>query len=134
MNEVLVYYLTRPQTTAKGVLVNPFMGLGPGRLIDADGDGFMEFLDPWGGLYLYAENASHKKPTGMNPASFDLVSPGPDGVLGGTITPASGYVPATTPGGITAGADDILVTPPPGPPPAPAPAPLSTGPGNAKQK
>jgi hypothetical protein len=58
-----------------------------------------EYVDPFDPRVIivkYPQYSSLTKPTGMNPKSFDLVSPGPDGELGGTISPGTGYVPATT--------------------------------------
>lgn len=97
-SEVLVYYLHRKLPKGANTY-GPFMKLKAARLVDRDGDGFPEYCDPYGSPYVYAENASDKPPGGMNPGSFDLVSRGPDGVLGGSISPATGYVPATTPAG-----------------------------------
>ncbi|MHC4504601.1 MAG: hypothetical protein ACYTFI_14955 [Planctomycetota bacterium] len=106
MSEVLVQYLARP-CLKDGCVYGPYMLFEEARLTDQDDDGFQEYRDPWGYLFLYAENASHKAPTGMNPKSFDLVSPGPDGELGGSIGPATGYVPATTPAGKAREKDNI---------------------------
>lgn len=106
MSEVLVHHLNRTQVK-DGRRYGPYVELEKARLTDEDNDGFQEYNDPWGGLYLYAENASHEKPTGMNPTSYDLVSPGADGELGGTISPATGYVPATTPAGKAREEDNI---------------------------
>ena len=61
------------------------MELKGARLVDSDGDGFPEYCDPYGNPYVYAENASDRPPGGVNRGSFDLVSRGPDGQLGGTI-------------------------------------------------
>ncbi len=94
-NEALVFYLGRKHKVGANYY-GPYMEFKKERLTDEDADGFREFRDPWGGLYLYAENASHATPTGMNAESFDIVSAGRDGELGGTISPATGYVPATT--------------------------------------
>ena len=106
MSEVLVHYLSRTQVKG-GRSFGPYIELEKARLTDEDNDGFQEYRGPWGNLFLYAENKSHEKPTGMNPKSFDLVSPGPDGELGGTISPATGYVPATTPAGKAQEKDNI---------------------------
>ena len=95
-NEALVYHLCR-KVVAGVNTYGPYSQIGEGRFGDSDGDGFRELRDPCGGLYRYAENASHAAPTGANPRSFDIVSPGPDGELGGTMSPATGYVPAATP-------------------------------------
>ncbi len=95
MSEVLVHYLARSHQK-DGCVYGPYVHIAKDQLADRHDDDFPEYNDPWGNLYLYAENASHEKPTGMNPKSFDLVSPGPDGELGGTISPATGYVPATS--------------------------------------
>jgi type II secretory pathway pseudopilin PulG len=90
MNEVLVYYLgSKLQRGAN--YYGPYMEFKKGRLKDTDGDGLHEYQDPFGGIYSYAENASELSEVGMNPRGYDLVSPGPDGELGGTMDPANGY-------------------------------------------
>jgi hypothetical protein len=105
-SEVIVYYLCRRHK--KGLnLYGPYMEFRKDSLTDEDNDGFEEVRDPLRNLYLYTENASHKKPTGKNPKSYDLVNPGPDGELGGTISPATGYVPATTPAGKAQEKDNV---------------------------
>lgn len=106
MNEALVFYLGRKHVKGYNCY-GPYMEFRKAHVTDDDNDGFKEFRDPWGNLFLYAENKSHKTPTGMNPESFDLVSPGPDGELGGTISPATGYVPAATPEGKAREKDNI---------------------------
>ncbi|MHC5053676.1 MAG: type II secretion system protein [Planctomycetota bacterium] len=96
MNEAMVYHLCRK--LVRGVnTYGPLAAIKDGRFEDSDGDGFRELRDPYGNLYGYGENASHPTPTGANPRSYDIVSPGHDGALGGTISPATGYVPAATP-------------------------------------
>ena len=106
MSEVLVHYLARSHSK-DGCVYGPYVQIAEAQLADRHDDDFPEYNDPWGNMYLYAENKSHEKPTGMNPKSFDLVSPGPDGELGGTISPATGYVPATTPAGKAREKDNI---------------------------
>jgi len=106
MNEALVYHLCRKLTRGMNTY-GPFAEIGEDRLRDSEGDGFRELRDPWGNLYQYAENASHSTPTGANPRSYDIVSPGPDGEFGGTISPETGYVPADTPEGKAAEADNV---------------------------
>jgi hypothetical protein len=106
MSEVIVYYLCRTHQK-DGRPLGPYMVFRKQSLTDADKDGFEEARDLLGNLYLYAENASHKKPTGKNPKTYDLVDPGPDGELGGTISPATGYVPATSAEGKAQGKDNV---------------------------
>ncbi|MHC4253392.1 MAG: prepilin-type N-terminal cleavage/methylation domain-containing protein [Planctomycetota bacterium] len=96
MNEALVHFLCR-RIIRSASTYGPYADIGKGRFADSDTDGFLELRDPYGNLYEYAENASHSTPTGANPRSYDIVSPGHDGALGGTISPATGYVPAATP-------------------------------------
>jgi type II secretory pathway pseudopilin PulG len=96
MNEALVHHLCRK--IIKGASTyGPYVVIDKGRFGDSDVDGYLELRDPYGNLYQYAENASHATPTGASPGSYDIVSPGHDGALGGTISPATGYVPAGTP-------------------------------------
>ena len=105
-SEVLVYYLHR--RLPKGVnTYGPFMEFKGARLVDSDGDGFPEYCDPYGNPYVYAENASDRPPGGVNRGSFDLASSGPDGQLGGTISPATGYVPAAAAAGKAQEKDNI---------------------------
>ena len=63
------------------------------------------FRDPWGGVYVYAQRTP--APGEDPPRPFDIASPGPDGLLGGEMVPGKGYVPATTPEGKAAEADNI---------------------------
>jgi prepilin-type N-terminal cleavage/methylation domain-containing protein len=100
-NEALVYWLGRKQKRGLNTY-GPYMEFKRSRLTDADGDGFQEYRDTFDNLYLYAENESQtaknerdgltNPEVGTNPRTFDLVSPGPDGALGGTITTAGGFV------------------------------------------
>jgi type II secretory pathway pseudopilin PulG len=106
MNEALVYFLNR-KIIKNASTYGPYSEFRESRLVDSEPDGFPELRDPYGNLYQYAENASHATSTGANPKSYDIVSPGHDGLLGGTISPATGYVPATTPAGKAAEADNI---------------------------
>ena len=106
MGEAPVFFLGTGQEKY-GRRFGPYLEFESKHLTDKDGDGFRELRDPWGNLFLYAENKSHEKPTGMNPKSYDLVSPGPDGELGGTISPATGYVPAATDAGKARERDNI---------------------------
>lgn len=106
MNEALVHFLCR-RIVRGASTYGPYVEIGEGRFDDSDGDPFPELRDPYGNLYQYAENASHATPTGVNQRSYDIVSPGHDGALGGTISPATGYVPATTAEGKAAEADNI---------------------------
>jgi hypothetical protein len=105
-NEVLVHYLAR-ELKVKGRIRPPYLSISGERLADEDFDGFQEYRGLLGNLYRYAENASHEKPTGKNPKTYDLVNPGPDGELGGTILPATGYVPAITPKGKAREKDNV---------------------------
>lgn len=43
----------------------------------------------------------------MNDEPFDVVSAGPDGVLGGAMVPGTGYVPAATPEGAAYEQDNV---------------------------
>jgi prepilin-type N-terminal cleavage/methylation domain-containing protein len=107
MNEALVHFLCR-KIIRPASTYGPYAEIGEGRFGDSEPDGFRELRDPYGNLYQYAENASHSGAvTGANPRSYDIVSPGYDGELGGTISPATGYVAATTPEGKAAEADNI---------------------------
>ena len=57
LNEALVYYLGR--RIIKGAnLYGPYVNFKASRLRDDDGDGFKEYLDPFGTHYLYALNPS----------------------------------------------------------------------------
>ena len=108
VDETLALHLgLRFMTGAGGV--GPYMSMAADRLSDVDGDGFMEFCDPWGGAYVYALRtpAPGAANTGSPPRLFDIASPGPDGVLGGRMVPGKGYVPATLPEDIAAEADNI---------------------------
>jgi len=100
MNEALIYALTRKHK--KGLnTYGPYVNLKEGSLQDSDNDGYMEHLDPFGNFYLYAENESQTLQNekdgvedpgvGFQPRSYDLVTPGPDHVLGGTISPENGF-------------------------------------------
>ena len=106
MNEALVHFLCR-RIVRSASTYGPYSEISNKRFEDSEPDGFPELRDPYGNLYRYAENASHATPTGVNPRSYDIVSPGRDGRLGGTISPATGYVPATTPEGKAAEADNV---------------------------
>lgn len=83
-NEVIYHFLgTR---LVKGAnLYGPYVTFKTKRLVDEDGDGFMEYLDTFGTHYNYA-----LRPNG----EYDIVSPGPDGEFGGTIAVGTGFVPA----------------------------------------
>jgi prepilin-type N-terminal cleavage/methylation domain-containing protein len=98
MNEVLYYYLgLRHQ---KGLnMCGPYGKFREKRLVDEDGDGFKEYLDPYGGLYYYAENASDPIRPGKHKDSYDIVSPGLDGMLGAedVMTTEGGYEPTEDP-------------------------------------
>lgn len=103
--ETLAYHLGRRFMIKTGQSFGPYMYMAAERLSDVDGDGFEEFPDPWGGAYVYV---LRKPAPGENPPRFfDIASPGPDGVLGGVMVPGTGYVPATTPAGKAAEADNI---------------------------
>lgn len=106
MSEALVHHLGR-RITKGANSYGPYMLFREKRLTNADTDGFPEYPDPWGRPYLYAENASEPTRPGMNPASYDLVSAGLDGELGGAISPATGYVPASTPEGKECEKDNV---------------------------
>jgi prepilin-type N-terminal cleavage/methylation domain-containing protein len=100
-NEALVYWLTREHRRGMNTY-GPYLGAKQVLLADTDGDGFPEYRDPFGNLYLYAENASQtakneregvaNPEVGANPRGFDVVSAGRDGLLGGTISPETGFV------------------------------------------
>jgi prepilin-type N-terminal cleavage/methylation domain-containing protein len=83
LNETIYYYLgLRHQ---KGVnFYGPYVTFKRKRLRDDDHDNFMEYLDTFGTYYEYALNSS---------GDYDIVSPGPDGQLGGTIDAIDGYEP-----------------------------------------
>ena len=81
-NEFLTYYLGRRLRHGANFL-GPYMEFSERRLEDDDGDGFPVYRDPWRGFYHYVRNDAER--------SFVLVSPGPDGELGGTITPGTGF-------------------------------------------
>ena len=103
-NEVIHYYLGRKHVV--GVhFYGPYVTFKVIRLTDEDADGFLEYRDPWGGVYVYAQRTP--APNENPPRFFDIASPGPDGVLGGTMVPGTGYVPATTPAGKAAEADNV---------------------------
>jgi len=108
-DETLAYHLGRSFVTKTGQSFNAYISMTPERLSDVDGDGFMEFRDPWGGVYVYslrtpAPGATQSK---TPPRLFDIASPGPDGVLGGRMVPGKGYVPATTSEGKAAEEDNV---------------------------
>ena len=108
-DETLAYHLGRSFTTKAGQSFDPYVSMTAERLSDVDADGFMEFRDPWGGVYVYALRppAPGVSDGEAPPRFFDLASPGPDGVLGGEMVPGKGYVPATTPEGKAAEADNV---------------------------
>jgi hypothetical protein len=103
-SEVLVHHLMRRFMTKAG-MCGPYVSVRDDRLSDEDGDGFEEFRDPWGGVYVYAQRTP--APGETPPRFFDIASPGPDGVLGGTMVPGKGYVPATTPAGKAVEEDNV---------------------------
>jgi len=108
-SEVLVRYLT----TAIGIgelRCGPYYdGVPDARLTDSDSDGFRELRDPWGGTYLYALKDIQGKVLTVNDRFYDIVSAGPDGELGGTMVPGTGYVPAATPEGKASEQDNITL-------------------------
>ena len=106
-NEALVYYLGRKHVKGANVY-GPYMEFKEARLVNRDkgeeqatktGVLYPEYIDPFGRYYLYAENLSQQKVggsgVGRNVGSYDIVSPGRDGTLGGTMSAAGGYVEAT---------------------------------------
>jgi hypothetical protein len=99
MSEALVFYLGQEHQVGSG-LRGPYMLFDDNLLTDEDADGFHELRDPWGGLFLYAENLSQNlspdSSVGVNHGFYDVVSSGPDGLLGGTIHPRTGYVPSSS--------------------------------------
>jgi len=107
-DETLAYHLGRRFMIRAGSF-GPYVSMTPERLSDVDGDGFMEFRDPWGGVYVYALRTPAPVATQSKtpPRLFDIASPGPDGLLGGEMVPGKGYVPATTPEGKAAEADNV---------------------------
>jgi prepilin-type N-terminal cleavage/methylation domain-containing protein len=94
MNETMVYYLGSKLVRGLNTY-GPYVQFKESKLTDEDNDGFHEYRDPYGNLYIYAENASQANPVGHNQKTYDLVSPGEDGLLGGTISKDTGYVDAT---------------------------------------
>jgi hypothetical protein len=96
----LVVYLGR-RFRRGGNSYGPYIRVRAMRTGGSPGEGV--YLDPWGSPYRYAENESENllrreqglATVGMKPGSFDLLSAGADGELGGTIAPATGYVPAS---------------------------------------
>ncbi|MHC4253393.1 MAG: hypothetical protein ACYS9X_30110 [Planctomycetota bacterium] len=103
-NEVIFCYLGRKHRVGES-FYGPYVTFKPRQLTDEDSDGFQEYRDPWGGVYVYAQRtpAPGEKP----PRFFDIASPGPDGGLGGRMVPGKGYVPATSPAGKAAEADNV---------------------------
>jgi hypothetical protein len=98
MSEALVYYTCSKLN--KGLhQYGPYVKIDRNGIVDLDGDGYPEYQDPFGSLYLYAENASDSAQPGVNRNSYDLVSSGFDCQLGGTMSPSTGYVPASSPQG-----------------------------------
>lgn len=93
-SETLVYYLgsTLEVTQEFGILTTkgPYIEF-KGNLLDNDGDGLKGIENPYGGWIMYAENASsnigkeESEFVGKKPKSFDIVSSGPDGILGGSL-------------------------------------------------
>ncbi len=85
LNETIYYYLGLRHR--KGVnFYGPYVTFKRKRLRDDDGDRMMEYLDTFGTHYHYALNPS---------GGYDIVSPGPDGILGvagEVIDLATGYV------------------------------------------
>jgi hypothetical protein len=102
-NEVIHYYL-REHSDGEHIF-GPYFGFKEEHLTDADGDGLLEYRDPWDGVYVYAHRTP--APNEIPPRFFDIASPGPDGKLGGRMVPGKGYVPATTPAGKAAEADNV---------------------------
>ncbi len=99
-NEALVYYLGRKHVKGANVY-GPYMEFKESRLADRDGNDYEEYLDSFGRYYLYAENKSVQNPNGTgegrNVGSYDIVSAGRDGRLGGTMSAAKGYEVADVP-------------------------------------
>jgi prepilin-type N-terminal cleavage/methylation domain-containing protein len=98
-NEALVYYLGRKHVKGANVY-GPYMDFKQSRLVNRNASdetdvAYVEYLDPFGRYYLYAENTPG---VGRNKGSYDIVSPGRDGRLGGTMSAASGYTEVTTGG------------------------------------
>jgi len=106
--EALVHYLGQVQRK-EGHAFGPYMEFSEDRLTDSDEDGFKEFRDPWGGPWLYAQRPPSPDAAEADATSrgYDIASPGPDGLLGGQMVPGKGYVPATTPEGKAAEADNV---------------------------
>jgi hypothetical protein len=102
MSEALVHYLGSAMDV-RGRQVGPFMDFRDDSLTDEDGDGFREFRDSWGNPILYARTRRAED----QPRLYHIVSAGPDGKLGGTITPKVGYEPAKTPEGRELEKDNI---------------------------
>jgi len=86
-NEALTHHLTTRFKIGERY-VGPFMTSPAAQTRDGDGDGFFEFYSPMGGKYEY------RRLQGMGGLSiYLLIDPGEDRNLGGTINPASGFVP-----------------------------------------
>jgi len=107
MDEVLAYSLGRALPLGETHMAGPFMVFGEGNLSDRDGDGFREFLDPWGNPWLYA--------CGGGGTTYVVASAGRDGRLGGKIYPGSGYRPSGPYGSGPGETDNVMCH---GPPPA----------------
>ncbi len=103
-NEVIHYYLGRKHLVNEN-FYGPYASFKESRLTDEDQDGFPEYRDPRGCLYLYVRREDW--PQGGASRGYDLVNAGPDGILGGRMVPGKGYVPATSPEGKAAEADNI---------------------------
>jgi len=93
-NECLVYYLGR--RLRKGLnTYGPYVEFKEAKLQDSNNNGYDEYKDPFTTPYYYAENRSDPSNTSThNPRGYDLVSAGPDGELGGGMSPSTGYVDA----------------------------------------
>jgi len=115
-DEVLAYSLGRALPLGDANTAGPFVIFEEKRLCDLDGDGYREFLDPWGNPYQYTCLG--------NGATYVIVSRGRDGKLGGTMAPGAGYRPSGPYGAGPGEADNVICY---GPPPV-APAEPSAAP------
>jgi len=78
-NEVLHYYLGRKHLKGANYY-GPYVTFKTRRLRDADGDGLLEYPDPFGGYYEYG--LVTEVATG-EVLRYEIVSPGYDGEMGG---------------------------------------------------
>lgn len=82
-SEILAYYLTRKLASGTQAF-GPYLEYD--SLKDADQNGFPELLSPLGNRYIY-------KLIGEGGSRAQVIDPGPDNQLGGTMTSIQGFVP-----------------------------------------